>query len=252
MARGLLGQRHPLLLRHRRGAALRAADLVLLAGVPCDFRLDYGRSINPDARIVAANLSAPQARKNRRPPVAAVGAPARFIVSLAPLLGAGGSARWTAWLATLRARDDERAARTERLAETTTEHVNPLDLCRAIEAVLPGDSVIVADGGDFVGTAAYIVSPRGPLSWLRPRAVRPPRRRRRLRAGRQAVSSARGGLAPLRRRLGRIQPRRVRHVRAPRPGRHRGGGKRRRLEPDRSGAGGAVAGRRRHGAPPHG
>ena len=168
MARGLLGQRHPLLLRHRRGAALREADLVLLAGVPCDFRLDYGRAINPHARIVAANLSAAQARKNRRPTVAAVGDPARFIVSLAPLLGAGGSARWTAWLATLRARDDERAAEIERLAGTTTEHVNPLDLCRAIEAVLPGDSVIVADGGDFVGTAAYILSPRGPLSWLDP------------------------------------------------------------------------------------
>lgn len=28
------------------------------------------------------------------------------------------------------------------------------------------DAVIVADGGDFVGTASYIVRPRGPLSWL--------------------------------------------------------------------------------------
>lgn len=30
------------------------------------------------------------------------------------------------------------------------------------------NSVVVADGGDFVGTAAYIVRPRGPLSWLDP------------------------------------------------------------------------------------
>jgi len=28
--------------------------------------------------------------------------------------------------------------------------------------------VIVADGGDFVGTASYIVKPRKPLSWLDP------------------------------------------------------------------------------------
>jgi len=166
MARGLMGQEHPLLLRHRRGAALREADLVLLAGVPCDFRLDYGRSINPNARVVAANLSAAEARKNRRPTVTAAGDPARFIVALAPLLG--GSARWQPWLDTLRARDDERQAEIARLAGTSTEYLNPLALCRAIDTVLPDDSVIVADGGDFVGTAAYIVSPRGPLSWLDP------------------------------------------------------------------------------------
>ena len=30
------------------------------------------------------------------------------------------------------------------------------------------DSIIVADGGDFVGSAAYIMRPRGPLRWLDP------------------------------------------------------------------------------------
>lgn len=30
------------------------------------------------------------------------------------------------------------------------------------------DSIIIADGGDFVGSAAYIVRPRQPLSWLDP------------------------------------------------------------------------------------
>ena len=48
------------------------------------------------------------------------------------------------------------------------EYVNPVSLCRHIDAALPDDSIIVADGGDFVGTASYIVKPRGPLSWLDP------------------------------------------------------------------------------------
>jgi acetolactate synthase-1/2/3 large subunit len=34
--------------------------------------------------------------------------------------------------------------------------------------MLPDDSLIVADGGDFVGTASYTVRPRKPLSWLDP------------------------------------------------------------------------------------
>jgi acetolactate synthase-1/2/3 large subunit len=45
-----------------------------------------------------------------------------------------------------------------------------LRLCREIDAVLPDDSVLVADGGDFVGTASYVVRPRGPLRWLDPGA----------------------------------------------------------------------------------
>jgi thiamine pyrophosphate-dependent acetolactate synthase large subunit-like protein len=35
---------------------------------------------------------------------------------------------------------------------------------------LDENSIIVADGGDFVGTAAYILQPRGPLTWLDPGA----------------------------------------------------------------------------------
>ena len=41
-------------------------------------------------------------------------------------------------------------------------------VCRALEATLADDSVIVADGGDFVSTASYVLRPRRPLSWLDP------------------------------------------------------------------------------------
>ncbi len=46
--------------------------------------------------------------------------------------------------------------------------LNPLRVCRALEATLADDSVIVADGGDFVSTASYVLRPRRPLSWLDP------------------------------------------------------------------------------------
>src|SRR4051795_2790861 len=48
------------------------------------------------------------------------------------------------------------------------ERVNPLQLCREIDRHLAPESVIVADGGDFVATAAYTLKPRAPLSWLDP------------------------------------------------------------------------------------
>ena len=166
MARGLLGPAHPLQLRHRRRDALREADLVLLAGVPCDFRLDYGRQIRRRARLISVNRSASEATKNRRPTLTAVSDPGRFLVRLVER--AGNSEAWTDWLSTLRGRDEEREREIAGQAEASTEHLNPIALLGSVEEILPDDSILVVDGGDFVATASYVVSPRGPLSWLDP------------------------------------------------------------------------------------
>jgi thiamine pyrophosphate-dependent acetolactate synthase large subunit-like protein len=37
-----------------------------------------------------------------------------------------------------------------------------------IEQVADENSIFIADGGDFVGAAAYVVRPRRPLTWLDP------------------------------------------------------------------------------------
>lgn len=52
--------------------------------------------------------------------------------------------------------------------EKMEKHLNPLSVLHRVDELLPEDSIIVADGGDFVGSAAYIMRPRGPLCWLDP------------------------------------------------------------------------------------
>lgn len=167
MARGLLGPSHPLQLRHRRKQALREADLVILAGTPCDFRLDYGRQFGSSTRLVSANRSARELRRNRRPNVAVLGAPDLFLRALASSAGAS-APRFSAWLDALRARDAERDAEILAQSQAVGEGVNPLALLRVLDRTLPDDSLIVADGGDFVATASYVLRPRRPLSWLDP------------------------------------------------------------------------------------
>ena len=39
-------------------------------------------------------------------------------------------------------------------------------VAQALDQCLEPGAIIVADGGDFVGTASYIVRPDGPLTWL--------------------------------------------------------------------------------------
>jgi acetolactate synthase-1/2/3 large subunit len=168
MARGLLGADDPLQMRHRRKEALREADLVVLAGVPCDFRLEYGRHVARRAALVSANRSRTEIAKNRRPTVAALGAPERFLLRLAGRVP-GPRPVWRAWRETLRARDAAREAEVAAQAEGAAPGgLNPLRVLRVLDAALAGDSVVVADGGDFVSTASYVVRPRRPLSWLDP------------------------------------------------------------------------------------
>ncbi len=169
MARGLLGAAHPLHRRHKRRVALREADVVLLAGVPSDFRLDYGRHVRRSACLVSANRSRTDLRRNRRPNIGALADPGLFLQALAETAGGPGR-RWTVWQVTLEERDAEREREIDATAEKSGEHVNPVSLCRSINERLPDSSVIVADGGDFVGTASYIVKPRKRLSWLDPGA----------------------------------------------------------------------------------
>ena len=167
MARGLLGQGHPLQLRHQRRTALKEADLVILAGFPCDFRMDYGAHVRRGATLISVNRSPQDLRRNRRPTQAVLADPARFLVALSEAT-AGASEERAGWLAALRDRDEAREGEIAERASVSTEHLNPIALCRAVESALPDDSVLVADGGDFVATAAYTVSPRGPLRWLDP------------------------------------------------------------------------------------
>ena len=169
MARGLLGAEHEVLMRHKRREALREADLVLLAGVPCDFRLDYGRHIGR-AQYLAVNRSPQDLKMNRSPSIGSLADPGPFLIELAGQ-NMPASDRWKGWRETLRKRENAREAEID--AQALAEEkmgINPLALFRELNRRLGDNAVLVADGGDFVGTGAYTLHARSPLSWLDPGA----------------------------------------------------------------------------------
>ncbi len=168
MARGVLGRDDDLQMRHARRKALREADVVLLAGVPCDFRLDYGKHVRRGATLIAANRSRRDARLNRKPTIEAIGDAGRFVVALAERVGDG--AGRDEWIRSLAARDADREKEIDAQAAASGEHVNPVAFFRAMEKAAGANAIFVADGGDFVSTASYILRPRAPLAWLDPGA----------------------------------------------------------------------------------
>ena len=165
-ARGLLGTTSSIQFRHARGKALKAADVAIVCGFPFDFRLKYGFDFGGKTRIVAANLSSSELRKNRWPEVALHMHAAHFLMQLAEQVG--GEARRATWIEACAERERARDAEIQAKAQNTGPLVDPIHFFERMEAKLADDSVLVADGGDFVATAAYILKPRRPLAWLDP------------------------------------------------------------------------------------
>ena len=176
MARGLLGTDSSLQLLQERKAALKAADVVLLLGFPMDFRLGYGTSIGSKVKIISCNLSEDHLWLNRKPHLAIHAHPLEFVRDLsshAHAIASGKPEARAAWWQELRANEAKKEAKItvdSAVASPSPGLLKPLWVCRQIEAHLPPRAILVADGGDFVGTAAYTIRPRRPLGWLDPGA----------------------------------------------------------------------------------
>ena len=165
MARGLLGQNHILHKIHKRSNALRESDLVILAGMPIDFRLDYGRAINKKAFLITINRNNDHFKKNIKPDLVIQADPSQFLIELSNT-GILKRKEWEPWFNNLDKREAERTNEIKQFSELKTNYINPLKLCFEINKILDDNSIIIGDGGDFIATASYILKPRGPLSWL--------------------------------------------------------------------------------------
>ncbi|HQV78850.1 MAG TPA: thiamine pyrophosphate-binding protein [Chitinophagales bacterium] len=163
MARGLVGKDSELQMRHKRKDAIKEADFIILAGVPNDFRLEYGNHIGHRS-FASINRSTEDLYKNKKPTIAIHADPQQFIIDLAHKY----KAETSTWKATLRERDELREQAIDKQAKDKLNGMNPIELFRCMDKILDDNTILIADGGDFVATSAYTLKPRAPLSWLDP------------------------------------------------------------------------------------
>lgn len=164
MGRGLLGKESRLQMRHKRKMAIKDSDLIILAGVPNDFRLDYGYHIG-HRKFISINRSKEDLYKNKKPTLPILADPQDFLIAL----GQTFKGDYSEWIDALKQRDAEREANIdEQAAGEVSIGINPVKLMRELDPLLSENTILIADGGDFVGTAAYTLKPRAPLTWLDP------------------------------------------------------------------------------------
>jgi acetolactate synthase-1/2/3 large subunit len=167
MARGALRKDHPAHFRRCRRRALAESDLVFVFGTPFDFRLDYGRAgtFHPKAEVVQVDLDAAELGRNR---AVSVGVAGDSGLVMEQLLGAVKSTRAAAWLDALRAEELKRQQKLDAEIATQTDPPNPLRVCHEIGKRLGARDIVVGVGGDFVATAANVISIEWPQLWMDP------------------------------------------------------------------------------------
>ncbi|CAF1554888.1 unnamed protein product [Adineta ricciae] len=175
MTRGLLGRNSSIQFRHCRKEALKDADVVLLIGAVCDFRLGYGKVLSRKSKIIIVNRNSFSLHQNSdvfwKPTLPIKGDPADFLVRLNKVLAESNYRCSTSWIENLRNKDDvKEETNRQKGLEKTEVLLNPVRVLQELEAQLPENAILIGDGGDFVATAAYILRPRAPLAWLDPGA----------------------------------------------------------------------------------
>jgi acetolactate synthase-1/2/3 large subunit len=169
-ARGSLDPDDPHWFLQTRKEALAKCDVLLIFGTPLDFRIGYGgpRRINADAKLIHVDLDGRELGKNRRCDVGIIGDTGLVMEELTTVAR---EARFKPelsrrWLSELRALETEKWNKLRPELESDEAPVNPLRLCAEVDKFVGEDTIVIGDGGDFVGSAANVLRPRGFGHWL--------------------------------------------------------------------------------------
>jgi acetolactate synthase-1/2/3 large subunit len=170
MARGELAMNHPQFFNRSRKDALASADVVVLAGTPLDFRMQYGASIPAGARIIQLDLDETLIGQNRSADVGLVGNLGANLDALRAAVERGGALDYSEHSKRLRtvetAADEKLAAQ----LDSNEAPIDPLRLCRELADFIATDDemIIIGDGGDIVAQASKVLRVPEHGTWMDP------------------------------------------------------------------------------------
>ena len=157
-SKGLVPESHSSVVAAMRGTVMQQADVVLTVGRRLDFQLAYGSpSVFGEAKFIRIADCAAELRDNRRGEVEILSTGKLALQALLDAAGNRASAVDTSWTAGLREKHVERSKKLvtsmREAAPGSDGLMHPNRVLAALRDALPEDSVIVADGGDFLSFA---------------------------------------------------------------------------------------------------
>lgn len=157
-SRGLVPESHPSVVAAMRGTVMTEADVVITLGRKLDFQLAYGSpAIFGEARFVRIADTPSEMRDNRRGAAEVLGTVDAVLEAILIAAGDRTPASDRDWARQVRAGHEARSAKLlasmQQAPAGSDGRMHPNRVLAALRAALPADSVVVADGGDFLSFA---------------------------------------------------------------------------------------------------
>jgi acetolactate synthase-1/2/3 large subunit len=171
MGRGTVPPDSPEWLNRSRRDAMKQIDCIVLAGTLLDFRMRFGASIPPDAKIIQLEMDATLIGQNRTTDVPLVGnLGCSFELLLEEMKNQGVNLDFTGWRDQLREIEDEAEAKVQANLNSDESPLDPQRMCREVRDWLEtlDDPIVIGDGGDIVATAAKILRVKSEGAWMDP------------------------------------------------------------------------------------
>jgi acetolactate synthase-1/2/3 large subunit len=164
--RGCVPADHRLALSRARSAAMKEADVVIVAGTPLDFRLGFGQSFAPDAKVVHLD-SHPDLIASHVDLAASIGA--RLDDTFSSLTRATEtSADSKPWVERLTGLEEEKRDQAQAELRSDARPIHPMRIYGELVPLLDRDAVVIGDGGDFVSYAGREIPSFAGGCWLDP------------------------------------------------------------------------------------
>ena len=162
-SRGLVPDEHPSSVAAMRGSVMGEADLVVTVGRRLDFQLAFGSpAVFGGARFLRIADVGSELRDNRRGAVEVFARPAAALAAMLDVAGTRKPGVDVEWVKGVRAKHLERVAKfRETMAATPPGRdgrMHPNRVLAALQTKLRPDSIVVADGGDFLAFARVALS----------------------------------------------------------------------------------------------
>lgn len=167
MGRGMVHQDHPQFMSRTRRTAFSEADVILFAGTMMDFRLRYGKSVGPQAKVIAVDIDPTEIGRNRGIDVGIEGDPRAVLQNITSEIGSK-SIKHDDWLAKLRDGETKIVELRQKWLHSDADPIHPLRLCNEIAKFVDEDTTVVGDGGDIVGLASQVLPVNRPSQFMGP------------------------------------------------------------------------------------
>ena len=167
-ARGTLPRDHPYGFMPSRKAAFDHADLILLAGTPLDFRMGYGRRLNPNAKIVIMDMDYRNVGVNRDFDYGLVGNIKSIVEAMCQASKGDTTGKHDAFINMLREDEARSQGKNDKIITANETPIHPIRLVHEVNEFLLEDTVFIGDGGDIVTFSGSVVRPHKPGGWMDP------------------------------------------------------------------------------------